>query len=429
MLPTRKLISALSIAAAAAALAIGGLSLPWHGSRPSEPPHLLSSSRGAGPLRAGAAEVNIDLPAGVPIAGFARFSWGSTGIRDPVTARALFLEQPGCRVVIASVEILLVTPPLARRVEELVSDLGLDAVLIGATHTHAGPGGYWDFVVAEHAALGPFDASILELLARRTADAIRRAAESAAPARLAVARGSAQALVWVRSGGRVDGRVEALRFTRADGEPLAELVIFAAHPTTLGKANRRISGDWPGRFMASSPRAVRLLLQGAIGDQSAEIPPGSHGSEPERFADAVERETTALKPEAVAPDATLAVASASVTLPDVSPGAVPSWLRRAAATLAWSQMPSVARVTALRLGPVLIVAVPGEPTAEVAGAWRTAAGVDAEVASLVGPYVGYVETAERTRRREGEAVRTYYGPELADRLGGGVAVAARAAGP
>jgi hypothetical protein len=92
-------------------------------------------------------------------------------------------------------------------------------------------------------------------------------------------------------------------------------------------------------------------------------------------------------------------------------------------------MPSTARITALRIGPELLVAVPCEPTAQIGERWRVAAGADAEVLSLVGGWIGYADDAARVRRGEGEAVRTYYGPALAERLEQGVAAAARAVSP
>src|SRR5512133_624548 len=128
-LPIRKLFVGLTIGLSFVTFLIGALSLPWHASRPALPPVVLSASRGSGPLRAGAAVANIDLPAGVPIGGFARRDWTSAGAREPVSARAVFLEAPGCRVAVASAEILLVPEPLVRRVQALVADLKLDAVL------------------------------------------------------------------------------------------------------------------------------------------------------------------------------------------------------------------------------------------------------------------------------------------------------------
>jgi hypothetical protein len=210
---------------------------------------------------------------------------------------------------------------------------------------------------------------------------------------------------------------------------VAELLVFAAHPTTLGKENRLISGDWPGRLASSPQRGLRLVLQGAIGDQSARVPAGETATRPDRYAAAVERADEGLAASTPVAETLLAVASATTVLPEVAPGAVPAWLRRAAATLAWSHVPGNARVTALRLGPVQLLAVPAEPTAEVAAGWRAAAGERAEIVSLAGGYIGYVDTPARTRSGEGEARRTYYGPDLAERLQGAITTAAGAVAP
>lgn len=427
-LPTQRPALWLAIAAGTVLVSLAALSLPWHGDRPAAPTRPLSSARGSGPLRAGAASVEFDLPAGTPIGGFARAAYRSEAAHDPVGARALYLEVPGARIAVVSGELLLVTERLRQRVEALVADLALDAVVVGATHTHAGPGGYADDVVFERAALGPWDPVVFERIAGALAEAVRRSVAAAAPARLTTARGSAQPLVRTRSGGQVDGSMLALRFASPSGEPISELLVYAAHATLLGQQNRRISGDWPGRYLAAPGRGVRLFLQGAVGDQSTRVPPEGPPALPERYAAAVLAADDALVASPPIAEPTLAFASVEVALPPPSPGAVPGPLRRAAATLAWGHLPPTARVAALRVGPVLFVAVPGEPTAALAGRWRSLAGEGAQVVSLVGGYIGYVDDAERTRRGEGEAERTYYGPELAERLEAGIAAAVATVG-
>lgn len=412
-----------------AAAAVAGLSLPWRGDRPAEPPRLLSSARGSGPLRAGAAAISIGFPEGTPIGGYARLSYRSEGTQDAVGARALYLEVPGLRAAVVSADILLVPEPLARRVEALLSDLALDVLLVGATHTHAGPGGFDERIAFERGALGSYDPLVFDRLAAAIADAARRAAASAAPARLALARGTAEPIAKARSGGRLDGRMASLRVLADGGEAIGELLVFPAHPTILGKANRRLSAEWPGKVAARTGRGVRVVLQGAIGDQSVRVAGVEEEGAIDRYADAVVAQDDALTASSPVAEATLATASVTVTLPPPSPGAVPALLRRAAATLAWDQIPGTARITALRIGPLQLVAVPAEPTGAVGARWRAVAGEGSEIVSLVGGYAGYVDEPERVRRGEGEAVRSYYGPELAERLERGIEAAARAVAP
>jgi Neutral/alkaline non-lysosomal ceramidase, N-terminal len=422
MLPASRLLRGFALAVAIPALLLGVASLPIRPQRPEQPPRARAAACADGPLSAGAADAPIELPADAPIAGFARLSWRSDGTRDPVSARALVLQAPGCRVAVVSAEILLVPDVLEAAVRARVQDLGLNGLVLAATHTHAGPGGYWRNTAFELGGTAPYDPRVEDAVVTGIAESIRRAAAAVGPADLSVARGHADALVWNRDGGGREGRLTAVRISRPRGEPVAELAVFAAHPTTLGKSNRAISGDWVSRFLRDGQRGVRLFLQGAVGDQSAALPAGP--STPEAYGDAVARAVDGLRFERVRP--ALALATAEVTLPAPSPGAVPALLRSAAGNLAYEILPGLARVSALRLGPVLLALVPAEPVAEVADAWRAEAGADVEIVSLAGGYVGYVETPEQIEARRGEAARTYYGPELAARLARGIVAAVEA---
>ncbi len=406
-------------------------SLPWRPERLEEPVQVEVAGCRAGALSAGVAETPFTLPAGVPIAGFARLSWASEGVRDPVGARALVLAAPGCRIAIASAELVIVPEELAAAVRARVADLALDGLVVAATHTHAGPGGYWENLVGERVGTAPFDPRLREVIVAGIAEAIRRAASDVAPVEVAVGRGAVEELVWNRSGAPKDARLLAVRLARPGGAAVAELAVLAAHPTTLGGKNRLISGDWPGRFLRSegSAAGARLFLQGALGDQSAALP-GVAAVTPELYGEAVSRAVNAL-PFERAGDAALGFASGEVVLPAPAPGALPPLLRAAAGNVARGVLPGEARIAALRLGPAVLVFVPGEPVAEVGEAWRAEAGPGTEIVSLASGYVGYVDTPEQIEARRGEAGRTYYGPELAARLGHGVVatVAAVRAGP
>lgn len=412
----------------APAAAIGVASLPWVRPRPAEPPRLELAFQGEGTLSAGAGVAPIDVPRGGAIGGFPRLSYRSGGQRDEVAARALLLESGGRRVALVSMEILLVPGELADAVRARVGDLHLDAVIVAATHTHASPGGYWDNLAAERLALGAFDGAARAAVERAAELAIRRGLAAAKPARVSIARGRAEGLVRNRGdGGERDARLTVVRLAASGGEPIAELVLFGAHPTVLGKENRLVSGDWPGRFMAAGRHGVRLHLQGVIGDQTWVLPAGP--ATPDGYARALDAAVAALP--FGAPDAApaLAFATTTVLLPVPSPAAAPALLRRAGGNLGAALLPARARVSALRLGPVILLAVPGEPVAAVAAAWRDEAGAGAEVLSLADGYVGYVETPARVGAGAGEAVRTYYGPDLASRLGRALQAVSAAAGP
>lgn len=422
-LPPEVLLRYAALTLAVPALLLGIASLPWRSERPEEPPRLTRAACEAGPIVAGAGAATFELPGDAPIAGFARLRWQSKGVLDPVGVRAVVLGAPGCQLALVSAEILVVTDALDAAVRARVQDLGLHGVVLAATHTHASPGGYWDNIFGEWVGTAPYDARMEEVVTRGIADAIRRAYAAVGPAELALGRTTAGELVKNRGGGPKDARLTVVRLARPGGEPLAELAFFPAHATTLGNANRRISGDWPGRFLRAGDRGLRLFFQGALGDQSASLPDSA--ATPSLYGDAFSRRVEAL-PTAAVRDPALAFVTADVVLPAPEPGVLPPLLRSAARNLTYGALPAHAQLFALRLGSTVLVFVPAEPVADVAEAWRAEAGAGTEIVSLAGGYAGYVESPTAMEERTGEAARTYYGPELAARLGHAIAAAAEA---
>ena len=400
---------ALGIPAALLALA----SLPDPPPRPAGAPRVWGVRSCQGALAAGAASVQFDLPASTPIAGFSRLRYGSEGVRDPVGARALVLSAGGCRFAIASAELLTIPDALEAAVRARLDDLPLDGLVLGG-HPHPRRAGRLlgrrDLRAGRHRPLRPCPARPHR---ERLADAIRAAAAAAAPARLSVGRAELPALVWNRSSEGMDGRLSVLRLDRPGGTAVGELAVFAAHPTTLGMRNRRLSGDWPGRFMAGG-RGVRLFLQGPLGDQSPTLQ-GTPAT-PESYGDALSAAVEALRFSTPEATTTLGYARAEVTLPPTDLLAAPPLLRRAASNLTRDVLPARATVSALRIGPVLLVAVPGEPVAVLGARWREVAGPGSEIVGLADGYLGYFETPAHVKARVGEAVRGYYGEELAPRL-------------
>ena len=400
---------------------------PVRGSRVPGAPRVLSAVRGSGPLSAGAAEVPLAPPPGAPIGGYPRFRYGSEGVEDEPMVRALVLSDSGLTVALASVDVLLIPSALREKVEARVRDLGLDALLLAATHTHSGPGGYWDDVLGSRFGTGPYDRALEEALADRIADALRGAAAARGPAQLSVATSRREDLVRNRDGGAPGGQLLAIRIERPGGEVVGHVVVFPAHATVHGSRNRLLSADWPGALARDLP-GVTIFLQGAEGDQTWTLPTPQPGPAHVAFGRLVAGEVRGLPYPRGDEAPGLAAAVAEVGLPGPSFGAVPAFLDRLLSNLLWNWMPERTRVVVLQVGETTLLAVPAEPGEAVGSAWRGAFGPGAEVVSLVGDYVGYVETPERVHARTGEAKRTYLGPDLAPVLQGGL-TAARGALP
>lgn len=224
----------------------------------------------AGPLRVGAAVVDITPLESQWIAGYGLFR-DSVGVHDPILARALALERGDLRVLIVGVDVIGLQQHTVEAVRDrLAARLPREAVWVAATHNHEGPDtmGLWgvpplvsgiDWGYLDRALEGIARAG--ELALDRLEPATLRWGQAEAPA-----RGVSQNK---REPDLIDRTVTALAFDRPDGSPLATLVHFACHPELLGGNNPLISADYPARTCAvleeARPGAPAIFLNGALG--------------------------------------------------------------------------------------------------------------------------------------------------------------------
>ena len=88
------------------------------------------------------------------------------GLRDPPEARALVLEQQGLRVGLVALDLVIVHRELRDAVLARTGALELDTLVVVATHTHSGPGGYLPGFLVERITAGGFRPEVPGLLAR-----------------------------------------------------------------------------------------------------------------------------------------------------------------------------------------------------------------------------------------------------------------------
>lgn len=243
-----------------------------------------TSSVGAAPpsgFRAGAARVDASpqqrhLEADVYLGGFGvgpQPSRRATGNHDGVTARALAVATDGEPVVLAALDL----PGLGNRQQRAIRErvaaatgVAPDRVLVGVTHTHAGPDfqGLW----------GGVPESYRSFLVERTSRAVTRAVDGLEPARAFVGSVDAQELASNR---RIDdygtvSTLTALQFRAArGGDTVGTVVNYAAHPTVIGSGNQLVATDFVGpleRTVEAAHGGVAVYNNGAIGDASASAP-------------------------------------------------------------------------------------------------------------------------------------------------------------
>jgi hypothetical protein len=219
-----------------------------------------TSHPGQAVLRVGAAVVEIPTPAGTPMAGFAARTEPSTGVHDPLTVRALAVDDT-CWI---TVDVCGLHEDTCSRIA-LGLPLMPERVAITATHTHAGP-------CVMPGRLGGHDPALLEEIVVACREAAEAAVASQQPATLQYgeSRGVDIARNRRHPERAVDPPVQVATFSDARGHVLAWIVLYPCHPVALGPENRLISADYPAftrRVLEErSPGSVALFLPGTAGD-------------------------------------------------------------------------------------------------------------------------------------------------------------------
>jgi len=106
------------------------------------------SWKAGGVFVAGIGKVDITPPPGLPLFGYSRARTDdAAGVRTRLYARALYLEDArGEHVVLVQCDLGAISALLHLQVARAIvqeTGISVDRLLIGATHTHAGPGGYF----------------------------------------------------------------------------------------------------------------------------------------------------------------------------------------------------------------------------------------------------------------------------------------------
>jgi len=375
-------------------------------------------------VSAGAAKETFVLPEHVPLAGYSRrHGKSSRGVHDPVGVRALVLADADTTVALVSCDLLIIDEVLFDAVVRRLREQGLPADLIlvlAATHTHSGPGAYGRRFL-EKLSMGHFDQRVFSAVVDAVGRAVARAWQTRVAVRMASASGLTEGLVQnrVEEGGMVDPAVTVSGFYPMDADrPLAVLVTFAAHPTTLGAWNMEISADYPGVVVRELerrlPSATALFFAGAVGDQ-APVKSGERFDQPERVGRAVAERAlvliAGLHPE---PPSGVSARQERMVLPPalVRAGWVrfPRWLGRRLVDDDATLSVVVAGSTVFLGAPCDLAALLGARLKEAAGS----RGLQPHVVGFACDYIGYCVPEALYRAKQYESSMAFNGPKAGE---------------
>jgi len=186
----------------------------------------LDAVRSAAPLYAGAAVADITPTGSVFLAGYPHVRRYSTGVHDPLSASALYLESCGERLLLIACDVIYVPKSAVARARTRIADVtGIPAghILISATHTHSGPKMLDPIATSEDGIVPRSDPAIVQHVEDRIVDAALRAARDSEPAELGL---TAQLQIDPRDMG--GGRAVAVRLA---GAAPKRVKLELIHPT------------------------------------------------------------------------------------------------------------------------------------------------------------------------------------------------------
>jgi hypothetical protein len=212
-------------------------------------------------LEAGVARIDITPDRPVTLSGYASRKGLSTGVRDPLSARALAFQAAGKRLVLVSVDIIGFyggTDEYLRSALLKEFSLQPSELFLCGIHTHAAPSPTID---REHG--NASNVEYMEGLRGKLIDVARRALGAMQPVSLGLGvgycpvganrrelrindKGESSIVLGRNPYGPTDKEVLVMKVAKPDGTPVAVAFDYATHGTSLGYDNYTISGDVPG---------------------------------------------------------------------------------------------------------------------------------------------------------------------------------------
>ncbi len=228
-------------------------------------------------FKAGFAKVDITPTAPMPMWGYgARHDALSQGVRDPLYAKAVVIEAGDKKLALVGLD--LGRSPEADMMDRIRAAVkaaaAIDFVMLSGSHTHHGP--VIELRDEEGMGKGKFDDAVayVATLEQKLIGVINEAAAATQDAR--IGWGSADVDMNRNRHKKfepkpTDPELSVIRFDDLDGEIIALMTNYSAHPTMFPGEDLRFSAEWPGEMMTHVEKELGTnvgFLQGSAGDLS-----------------------------------------------------------------------------------------------------------------------------------------------------------------
>jgi hypothetical protein len=321
----------------------------------------------------------------------------------PIELRTIVFAQGDRRVAIITADIVGIHRDATARIRERIehdTKIPEDSVMFACSHTHTGP-------ATLNIVAPPQDKAYLSKLEDTAVESVVDACGRLEPATLGLGGSAAHFNINRRptpesNGGMapnmaevIDRRVRLLRVDRADGNPLALLFHYTCHPVTMASTQGYLTPDYPGVARATIESQFGchgLFLPGCFGnirpnlvdDRDEFIHPESDVLEDlgRQLSDAVIRATryirtfeadvlkSCVQDIAMPFGETYSVDELKQMAGDsggIYRNAIALWAEGVLDLMTRDAMPEseVSQMQAMRIGPLAMITIPGEPVLEI----------------------------------------------------------------
>jgi neutral ceramidase len=394
-------------------------------------------------LRANAARVDLTPPLDLNFAlgGYgARMSEPAQGIHDRIWVKALILSDGDKKFAIVTLDILALPPNIKPQVLKKLAESGwADAnILLLPSHSHTSLDmtALNDKNTLNNPYLGIYQPSLKEFVVNSIIKVIKLADTNLKPIQVGTDRSTVMGMN--RNRRNEEATDQDLTVTRIDllnGQPLALLINWTAHPTIMDENDMLVSGGWPGYLQRELEEWIGndvlcMFYNGAEGDQSPIRPNGaSHYEQAEIYGRKMAKQVYELyqeiKPEIMIP---FSYNTTLVNLPQ--PQAHPMFhttggseygIDEAGMKIILSVMcPAQTALEAVKIGDLLIVAAPGELTSTLGLKVKnklSQLGVKYPViGGLADEWISYIVSTEQYNKGGYETSVSFYGPDLGNTI-------------
>jgi hypothetical protein len=355
----------------------------------------------------------------------------SEGVIDPIRAKVMYLKVKQQRLLLMSLDLVGVTKDFHSDLVKKLQDQGFQAseLLISGTHTHSGPGALSRNPFWQALAMDRFQRKFYDKFLDQIADTAREAVARAEPAELHSLSFQTHKLQRNRRGADrpLDPKANLLLARSSSGSWLGGMVNFAVHGTWFGEENLKFSSDVPGaiekslsEFLYEENGYVRsrstpefVFINGAEGD----VLPAQEYRELGKLFALQARENWANLRQLDTADLEVTQKEISLGLPkiNISKCVEKKWLPQNFRLGVKRFISPTTLITQVKLGGLMFLTWPGEPTTElglqlVAAAKET--GVeDAWVLALTNDHLSYFVTAEEFEKGGYEACSNFFGAQ------------------